>query len=51
MELLWQIGLNMNLDAATLDTVDGFKEFLFLTQVWQVPLDMLTPFLNRLIDH
>ena len=35
MELLWQIGLNMNLDEETLDTVDGFKEFLFLTQVWQ----------------
>ena len=35
MELLWQIGLNMNLDPATLDTVDGFKEFLYLTQVWE----------------
>jgi len=35
MELLWQIGLNMNLDAETLDTVDGFKEFLYLTQVQQ----------------
>merc|ERR1719239_183871 len=27
----------MNLDAATLDTVDGFKEFLFLTQVGADP--------------
>ena len=33
MELLWQIGLNMHLDGSTLNTVDGFKEFLFLTQV------------------
>ena len=33
MELLWQIGLNMHLDPATLDTRDGFQEFLYLTQV------------------
>ena len=33
MELLWQIGLNMHLDPATLDTREGFQEFLYLTQV------------------
>ena len=33
MELLWQIGLNMHLDPATLDTREGFLEFLYLAQV------------------
>ena len=34
-ELLWQIGLNMDLDPASLETREGFKEFLYLSQVYQ----------------
>ena len=35
MELLWQISLNMDLDQTQLDTVTGFQEFLYLSQVYQ----------------
>ena len=34
-ELVWQIRLNLDLDPATLDTVPGFQEFLYLSQVYQ----------------
>ena len=34
-ELLWQIGLNMDLDPASLETREGFQEFLYLSQVYQ----------------
>ena len=32
---MWQIRLNLDLDPATLDTVPGFQEFLYLSQVYQ----------------
>ena len=34
-ELTWQISLNMDLNMASLDSVSGFQEFLYLAQVYQ----------------
>lgn len=36
-ELLWQIGLNMQLDSSSLETREGFQEFLFLSQARDLP--------------